>query len=184
MKKRQRRSIRLPGYDYTSLGAYFVTIATYQREMLFGEIVDEEMILTIHGKVVWECWREIPKHFPHVKLGVFIVMPNHVHGIIEIVNLEDDGRGTIYRAPTQEKFQKPVKGSLPTIVRTFKAAVTRRIGRELGETGVWQRNYYEHIIRNQQDWERIHDYILANPANWDDDKENPAWYRLHPKGQV
>ena len=180
---KNRRSVRLKGYDYTSPGAYYVTIATYQRELLFGEIVDGKMVLNARGKIVWECWYEISKHFPHVELGAFVVMPNHVHGIIEIINV-DNGRGTIYRAPTQEEFQKPVKGSLPTIMRTFKAAVTRRVGRELNETGIWQRNYYEHVIRNQQDWERIHNYILANSVNWDGDKENPAWDKLYSNEQV
>ena len=152
-----------------------MTVVAYQREMLFGEIAKEEMRLNARGKIVLECWYEIPKHFPHVELGAFVVMPNHVHGVIVIT--DDARRGTIYRAPTivSEQFGKPVVGSLPTIVRTFKAAVTRRIGRELNETGIWQRNYYEHIIRDDRDWQRIHDYILANPANWSDDDENQPW---------
>jgi REP element-mobilizing transposase RayT len=100
-------------------------------------------------------------------------MPNHVHGIIVINN--DIRRGTIYRAPTDnhEEFGKPIKGSLPTIIRTYKAAVTRLIGRELNEIGIWQRNYYEHIIRNDQDLQNKTDYIEANPLLWDEDDENP-----------
>ena len=180
MGKGNRRSTRVPGYDYTSPGAYFVTVVAYQREMLFGEIENEEMRLNARGKIVSECWYEIPSHFPHVDLGAFVVMPKHVHGIIVIT--DEVCRGTIYRAPTNraptnttEQFGKSVAGSLPTIVRTFKAAVTRRIGRELNETGIWQRNYYEHIIRDERDWQRIHDYILANPVNWNDDEENQPW---------
>ena len=175
MGKGNRRSTRVPGYDYTSPGAYFVTVVAFQREMLFGKIENDEMRLNARGKIVSECWHEIPEHFPHVELGAFVVMPNHMHGIIVIVN--DTRRGTIYRAPTDttEKFGKPVPGSLPTIIRTFKAAVTCRIGRELNETGIWQRNYYEHIIRDDRDWQRIHDYILANPTNWADDEENQPW---------
>ncbi len=164
MNKGQRRSIRLEGYDYTSPGAYFVTAVTYQRELLFGEIVDGEMVLNTRGKIVWECWHEIPQHFPHVELGAFVVMPNHVHGVIEIVD----------------------PGSLGAIIRSFKSTVTKRVNEKYNSPGMllWQRNYYEHIIRSQQDWERIHDYILANPTNWDDDKENPAWDKLHPGEQV
>jgi REP element-mobilizing transposase RayT len=139
-QKHHRRSIRLEEYDYTQPGGYFVTIVTYQRDCLFGEIINEQIQLNEFGRIVDECWREIPHHFPNVELGAYVVMPNHVHGIIVIT----DGRGTIYRAPTQEQFQKPVAGSIPTIVRTYKAAVTRRIGRELNATGVWQRNYYEY----------------------------------------
>ena len=101
-------------------------------------------------------------------------MPNHVHGII-VIRADDSSsarRGTIYRAPT-EKFGKPVVGSIPTIVRTFKSAVTRRLGREFNITNIWQRNFYEHVIRYQEDWERIHDYIESNPAMWENDDENP-----------
>jgi REP element-mobilizing transposase RayT len=168
-QKHHRRSIRLKEYDYAQPGGYFVTIVTYQRDLLFGEIVDEEMVLNDFGKIADECWREIPEHFPNVKLGAYVVMPNHVHGIITIT----DGRGTIYRAPTQEQFQKPVTGSIPTIIRTYKSAVTRLIGREHNATGIWQRNYYEHIIRNHQDWDRIHRYIESNPSLWAEDEENP-----------
>ena len=102
-------------------------------------------------------------------------MPNHVHGIIFIV---DNRRGTIYRAPTMhtptvEQFGKPTMKSLPTIVRTYKAAVTRRIGRELNATGIWQRNYYERIIRDEKDLQNKSDYIEANPMLWDEDDNNP-----------
>lgn len=107
-----RRSIRVKGYDYSSEGAYYVTMVTYQRDCLFGEIINEEMVLSEFGKIANECWREIPKHFPNVELGAYVVMPNHVHGIIIIT---DDGMrrgttpalragGSVYRAPAQEQF--------------------------------------------------------------------------------
>ncbi len=189
--KHHRKSIRIKDYDYTSPGAYYVTIVTYQRDCLFGEIQKGEMRLSDFGRVADECWREIPNHFENVELGAYVVMPNHVHGIIFITNdgggtiyhagathVSDSRRGTIYRAPTDrtEKFGKPVRGSLPTIVRTFKAAVTRRIGRELNATGIWQRNYYEHIIRDERDLQNKTDYIEANPSLWDEDENNP----IHP----
>jgi REP element-mobilizing transposase RayT len=127
------------------------------------------MILNDLGKIADACWRSIPEHFPNVELGAYVIMPNHVHGIIVITN----GRGTIYRAPTQEQFQKPVIGSIPTIVRTYKAAVTRRIGREHNATGIWQRNYYEHVIRDKRDLQNKSDYIDANPSLWEQDDNHP-----------
>jgi REP element-mobilizing transposase RayT len=179
--KHHRRSIRLKGYDYSQAGAYFVTIVTYQRDLLFGEIKNGEMHLNALGGIADECWRAIPDHFPNVELAAHVVMPNHMHGILVFNNNDVDanaststGRGTIYRAPT-EQFQKPVPGSLPTIVRTYKSAVTRRIGREYNITGIWQRNYYEHVIRNHEEWDRIHRYIEANPRSWNEDQENPIY---------
>jgi REP element-mobilizing transposase RayT len=168
-----RRSIRLQGYDYTQSGAYFITIVTYHREPLFGGIVNGEMQLSAMGRIADEHWRAIPEHFPNVELGAYVVMPNHVHGII----INNGSRGTIYRAPT-EQFQKPVTGSIPTIIRTYKASVTRRIqkevyGLDVSSPNVWQRNYYEHIIRSDEDHHRIHLYIESNIDNWVNDEENP-----------
>jgi len=189
-QKHNRRSIRLKEYDYSQPGGYFITIVTYQRDLLFGEIVNEEMKLNDYGRVVDECWLEIPKHFQNIELGVYVVMPNHLHGIIVINdnnNRADDSssarRGTIYRAPT-EKFGKPISGSIPTIIRTFKSAVTRRLGKEYNITGIWQRNYYEHVIRNHEDWDRIHKYIEANPVMWAKDEENPLFLGKEKPGHV
>ncbi|MBI5295644.1 MAG: transposase [Chloroflexi bacterium] len=196
-QQHHRRSIRVKGYDYTEPGAYFVTIVTYRRDPLFGKIENGIMLLNDFGKIADECWRAIPEHFPTVELGVHMIMPNHVHGVIGIradvsisngivaqhvgaTDADNDmdltRRGAIYRAPTDnvEQFGKPIKGSLPTIVRTYKAAVTRIIAREHNATGIWQRNYYERIIRNADEANRIHLYIEANPAQWDDDDENPS----------
>jgi len=131
--------------------------------------VNKEMVLNDFGRIVDVCWRAIPEHFPNVELGAHVVMPNHFHGIIII----HGGRGTIYRAPTQEQFQKPVAGSIPTIIRTFKSAVTRNIARQHNATGIWQRNYYEHVIRDDKDLQDKTDYINANPPLWDRDDENP-----------
>ena len=176
-QKHHRRSIRLKEYDYTQPGGYFITIVTYQRDCLFGEIVNGEMRLNDLGKIAGECWHAIPDHFPNVELGAHAIMPNHVHGVLVINDLTSvdtfpsERRGPRYRAPT-EQFQKPVPGSIPTIVRTFKAAVTRRIGREHNATGIWQRNYYEHVIRNHEEWDRIHRYIESNPSMWAEDQEN------------
>jgi putative transposase len=177
-----RRSIRLKGYDYTQAGAYFITMVTHQREPLFGEIVDREMRLSPMGRIADEHWRAIPEHFPHVELGAYVVMPNHVHGIIIITDGRDtDGRDTPWRVPTDniEKFGKPVSGSLATIIRQYKSSVTRRIQKELygldiSSPTIWQRNYYEHIIRNEAEYGRIHRYIESNIDNWAKDNENPV----------
>ena len=166
----RRKSIRLPGYDYSQGGEYFVTICTFKHKPIFGEITNDEVNQSPVGMIVQECWEQISEHFPNVELGAFIIMPNHFHAIIHIV---DDGRrGSIYRAPTTEQFGKPVAGSIPTIIRTFKAAVTRIAARELRITSVWQRNYYEHIITAEKEYIQIEAYIENNPANWTNDREN------------
>jgi putative transposase len=111
-----------------------------------------------------------PSSFSNIDNEPFVIMPNHIHGIITIH--ENDCRGTIYRAPTIEKFGKPVVGSIPTIIRTYKATVSRLAKREIGMVKIWQRNYYEHIICDQTEMKHIVDYILANPIHWSDDPEN------------
>lgn len=173
--KHHRRSIRLQGYDYARPGGYFITVVTNERECLFGEVVEGEVQLNDRGKIAEDCWCAIPDHFPGIELGIFVVMPNHIHGII---NIATHSGGTMYRAPTTEGFGAPVAGSIPTIVRTYKAAVTRRIARELNGGMIWQRNYYEHIIRNEEDYNRIYNYIENNPARWEQDSE---WTGGHPR---
>lgn len=168
-----RRSLRLKNYDYAQAGAYFVTLCTQNRACLFGEIVDGQMRLHPAGREAGQCWLQIPQHFPNVELDEFVVMPNHVHGIVV---LGDGGRGTVCRAPTTvERFGRPVSGSLPTVVRSFKSAVTKRINALHGSPGVsvWQRNYYEHVIRDEASLQDIREYIVNNPLQWTLDRENP-----------
>jgi REP element-mobilizing transposase RayT len=172
-----RKSIRLQGFDYTSAGAYFVTIVAHGRECLFGEVADGVMVLNDVGKIADECWRAIPEHFPNVDLGAHIIMPNHAHGIIVIRNDESpSGVGaTHWVAPTTTN-PRPAgakRGSLGAIIGSYKMAVTRQIQRQHSISNIWQRNYYEHIIRNDREMERIWHYIESNPANWTDDDENP-----------
>jgi len=181
-QKHHRRSIRLPNYDYSQAGAYYVTIVTWHRECLFGEVVKGEMKLNQYGLVAKQQWEKLPKRFPNIELGAFVIMPNHEHGIIVIT----DGRGTAEnrmgydgessrRAPTHEQFQRPVKGSVPTIIRSYKSSVAYRINLMRGTEGVpvWQRNYYEHIIRNECDLQNTTSYIESNPMMWDEDDNNP-----------
>jgi REP element-mobilizing transposase RayT len=162
-----RRSIRLPGYDYTSAGAYFITICTHNRQCLFGAIDNGQMGMNEVGRIAEQCWYEIPAHFPHAALDAMAVMPNHVHGIIWI-----NGRDTACRVPTMEQFGKPVSGSVSTMIRSFKSAVTKHINLLRG-TPVWQRNFYERIIRDENELNGIRDYIQNNPAQWEQDDLHP-----------
>ncbi len=162
-----RHSVRLVGYDYSSPGAYFVTIATFEHLCTFGKIISSVMMTNDLGKIIEECWYDIPDHFPNTEILSFVVMPNHIHGIISIH--EEASRGTIHRAPTTEKFGKPVAGSIPTMIRTYKAATSRQARQDLGIVKIWQRNYYEHIIRNQIELENVARYIVGNPQSWVDD---------------
>ena len=177
--RHQRRSIRLKDYDYRQNGAYFVTICTHQRLCLFGEVRDSEMILNSYGEIVSQQWEQTGALRDYVVLDTFVVMPNHVHGIIWIVdnndtNVDVNRRGLMHQTPPttpQREFSKPIAKSLSSIVGAFKAAVTRHINRlpESPDHPIWQRNFYEHIIRNEPDLNRIRDYIQNNPVQWEAD---------------
>lgn len=169
-----RRSIRLQEYDNTQEGAYYVTICTYNRECILGEMLDGDVRLGVYGRIALDRWEDIPAHFPQADLDEFVVMPNHVHGIIVI--LGEKGRGKAYLAPTPE-FGKPIPGSLSVVVGSFKSAVTKRINDVRGTPGatVWQRGFYEHVIRDEDDLNRVRQYIVENPLHWERDHENPAY---------
>ncbi|AFZ30581.1 hypothetical protein Glo7428_2037 [Gloeocapsa sp. PCC 7428] len=181
-EKHHRRSIRLKGYDYSSVGAYFITICTHQRRCLFGVIRNGVMELNAYGQIVAECWQQIPQHFSRVQLDAFVVMPNHVHGILMITNngrdmaITNDGRDMAMPCPYQGKFGKPIPGSLPTMIGSFKSAATKRINiiRSAPKTPVWQKNYYERIIHDKSSLPRVRHYIQMNPIAWEND-------RLHPQ---
>ena len=187
-KKHHRRSVRLKGYDYASPGWYYVTICTHDRNFLFGEIVQSQMRPSRTGEIAQECWNEIPQHCQRVTLDVSIVMPNHLHGIIVIRGDTRCGRDTPWRVPTtarREAFGKPVPGSLATLLRLFKQAVTVQarariappdgVGARHGvPLQVWQDDFYEHIIRSEKELNRIREYICNNPLRWAYDSENPA----------
>jgi len=160
-----RRSIRLPGYDYRTPGAYFVTICAYRRKLLF----EDEAI----ASVIKDAWSALPGHFTNVGLDAFVVMPNHVHGVIWIRGAPVGAR---HASPLRDQPAGPEPGSLGAIVGSFKSAVSREL-RLLGlhdSTPVWQRNYYERIIRNAAELNRIREYIVANPALWNFNHENPS----------
>lgn len=162
----RRRPLRLRGYDYTRPGAYFVTICTHRRVCLFGRIVDGAIHPNAFGAIVDACWRTLPEHYPHVGLDAFVVMPNHVHGILVLAHDVVNSRST--RA-------LPSRHGLPEIVRAFKTFSSRRINEQRYGRGVpvWQRGYYEHIIRNETSLREIESYIETNPLRWNLDRENP-----------
>jgi REP element-mobilizing transposase RayT len=166
-----RHSIRLPGYDYSQEGAYYITICTYNRQNLFGEIVNNEMILNEYGEIANKYWNEIPKHYTNTQLDEYVIMPNHIHGIIFIV-------GAIHELPLQQnEFSQLIqrrKMLLPKIIGRFKMNAAKQINqiRQTPGIPVWQRNYYEHIIRDTDDLSRIRHYISDNPKNWNNDEYN------------
>ena len=249
-KVHHRRSIRLKGYDYTQPGAYFITLVTADHESVFGEIVDGTMRLNAAGRMVEREWKRLASRFPSVRPGAFVIMPNHLHGIIEIVsapdsrtgtatnaedggpnepgrtgtatnandhgsneprraptrpgtasnandrgldephrtgtatNAEDGGPNEPRRAPTTEQFGKPVPGSIPTIVRSFKSATTLRMNSMRRTPGavVWHTNYYEHVVRDPIDLHRICEYIETNPRRWQEDQLSTD--TIHPNEQT
>jgi putative transposase len=173
--KLHRHSIRLRDYDYSQEGAYFVTICTHNKESIFGDVVNGKMQLNEYGHLVEAEWLKTANIRDNIELDAFVIMPNHFHGILAIV--DNCSRGTARCAPTfaNRQFGKIMSASLPAIVRSFKSAVTRRINelRSASNMPVWQRNYYEHVIRNEDDLAEIREYITNNPQKWDLDSENP-----------
>ena len=160
-----RRSIRLPNYDYSLSGYYSVTICTAYRECYFGGIPEEKMMLSNIGKTALQCWQEIPDHFPAVNLDEYVIMPDHIHGIIVI---NDTGK-------TEErinKYQHVIPRSIGAIVRGFKIGVTKWCKNNKIPFG-WQRSFYERIIRNEEALDEIRRYIINNPAKWAKEKNNP-----------
>ncbi len=166
-----RKSIRLPDYDYSQNGAYFVTICSYQKSHLFGDIQNGQIILNKIGATAKACWEAIPDHFTDVTLLDSVIMPNHIHGIIVIQNDNDLNKNKFSKGAT---CCAPTKGSLGEIIRSFKGAVTRTVNSQtLPVPGqLWQRGYYEHVIVSDRELRQISDYISNNPVNWGSDEEN------------
>ena len=186
--KHYRRSIRLPEYDYGQAGAYFVTIVTKDRASLFGEVVNGKMWLNVGGRIIQAVWDELPDHYPGVECDAFVVMPNHIHGVMVLVDgggveLNDVGAGlkpalTEFRPTTTPRAglkPAPTQHGLSEIIRAFKTFSARRINdmRHIPGVSVWQRNYYEHIVRNENELSCIREYIANNPLQWEMDRENP-----------
>jgi REP element-mobilizing transposase RayT len=196
-KRHHRRSIRLRGYDYSQLGAYFVTICVQDRECLFGEVVEEEMRLNDAGRMVQDVWNDLPRYYPGVALDAFVVMPNHIHGIIILVGAgpcacPDAGQPIVGAGPRACPDAGQPQGvartlGLPDVVHRFKTMTTKRYTDGVKRFGwlpfrgrLWQRNYYEHIIRNEESLYRIREYILTNPMRWMMDCQNPHRQGVDP----
>jgi len=182
-----RRSVRLRGYDYRQAGAYFVTICVQGRECLFGNIENSEIELNQYGKVVDEIWHRIPQHFSNVDIDSAIVMPNHFHGIVVICDVPANVQKTDPRKiqngetpgiqggetpPLRSKCGTPTLGQ---IVGYFKYQTTKKINqiREMAGVKIWQRNYYEHVIRDEILLGKICEYVVHNPQTWDSDQLHP-----------
>jgi putative transposase len=152
MREQARKLPRLPGYDYSQNGAYFITICTLNRHSIFGEVLTGEMQLNTCGEIAQNCWDDLPNHYKHIELDAFVIMPNHVHGIVLI-------------------FEQNPKHGLPEIVRAFKSYTTKRINRyeETSNRTIWQRSYYDVILRNEKDLNIRRQYIQANPRRWTED---------------
>ena len=169
-----RRSVRLPAFDYSRVGMYFVTICAVERRCIFGEIHGNAAELSPIGEIVRTCWIDVPTHFTNVKIETYIVMPNHMHGILTIHSKLPDADVQDKTGKAMESFGRPTPKSIPTIVRSFKSAAskrTRESGLVVGES-IWQRGYYEHVLRNTREYVEITNYILQNPARWAYDEEN------------
>ncbi len=183
----QRTSIRLKDYDYSQPGAYFITLVTIGRDNLFGQINEGEMKSNRYGEIVQKTWSNLSHHYSHISLDGFVIMPNHVHGIIVINDDNSKGEslknvvasGIDSQNPSNLRDEQKTRPRLPAghglseIVRWFKSFSARSINNLRGQTGqpVWQRNYYEHIIRNQGEWDTIRAYIADNPRRWMEDHE-------------
>lgn len=158
----RRKSLRLRQYDYSQAGAYFITIATHNREHLLGEIEDGEIQVNSCGQIIRTVWGNLRTKFKAIGLDAFVVMPNHIHGIIIV--------GAQFIAPTEGVINHAP--TLGEIVRTFKAISTRLVRKEFPDFS-WQRNYFEHVIRDEKSHNRIREYIVSNPCRWHQDQENP-----------
>lgn len=188
LDNKHRRSIRLREFDYTQPGAYFITICSEGKLATFGHISEGIVTLTRAGQIVQRCWLALPRLFPFVELDEYVVMPNHMHGNLFIVegptgapSAKPDSALTAYskNAPFIRTPHGTSSGSICAVIQNFKSVSTRRVNRLNGTPGVplWQRNYYEHIIRNDESLNDIRQYIIDNPEAWTTDEyyADAAW---------
>lgn len=168
MKINNRHSIRLKNYDYSSNGAYFITICTKNREMLFGEIMNGKMVLNQYGRIVDWLIQSLPERFS-IDIDIYQIMPNHIHIIIMVVGAIHESPYDI-RAHRDAPLQK--RSLLSQIIGFFKMNSSKPIHQIDPNLLIWQRNYFEHIIRNDIELEKIREYISLNPSTWEEDQDN------------
>ena len=170
---------RLDCWDYSKYGFYFVTICTHKKKLFFGQSSNDDIMLNAAGKLAEKNWLKIPRQFNSVEIDEFVIMPNHIHGIIFITKNHTTGRDLIIQVSTAAKKQiknNPMKSklSLGKIIRWYKGKTTFEIRHQLDQSDFgWQSRYYEHIIRNQKELEKIREYIYINPIKWSINEENP-----------
>ena len=178
----RRRAMRLQDYDYSQPGVYYVTICVQNRQCIFGEIIDGKMQLNEIGQIVVECWNRIPQHFSSVEIGEFVIMPNHMHGIIswgieetEFPHLCVGTRSPRPKNSTREHKEDDSSPSLGKITAYFKYQSTKHINQShnMARTRIWQRNYHDHVVRDDKDLQRLHQYIQNNPLKWELDQLHP-----------
>ena len=162
-------SARLKGWDYRNPGYYFVTIVTKRRNHYFGRVAGDDVRLSAVGEIAAQCWAENPQHHAGIELDEWIIMPNHVHGIIVLVETVQCTVSTV--AKNQMAAISPTTGSLSVAVRSFKSAVTK-FAHNAGHEFAWQERFWDHIIRNEAELNRIRNYIRANPSKWENDQNN------------
>jgi REP element-mobilizing transposase RayT len=180
---KERKKNRLPNFDYSQDGWYFVTICIKNKDEFFGHVKNENMILNELGEIANQCWREIPNHFPNVILDEYAIMPNHIHGIVVIENNvgnkdfcsdpKNDNAGnkdfcSLHEMPWQTKLSR----SLPSIIRGFKIGVAKWCRKNNREEFQWQKSFYDHIIRSEKSLDNIRQYIIDNPLKWKLDRNN------------
>ena len=162
---KSRKQNRLNNYDYSSNGYYYVTICVYNREYIFGEIINDEMILNRCGNIAKKSWRDLPNHHIGIELGQFIIMPNHIYGVIIINNPVGNGP-----ARSSNKYQK--LNNLSVIIGSYKSTVTKQINRINDNTFKWQKSFHDHIIRIDKSLNNIRNYIINNSKTWELDENN------------
>ncbi len=163
---KNRRLNRMGGYDYSQAGCYFVTICAQDRQCLFGEIIDDKMVLNEAGRRVVNWWRETENKFPHVELDEYVLMPNHLHGIVIIHGAFQDRSRPVPTRTTKTK-------SLSELIGAFKTTSSKQIRENGFASFKWQRSFHDHIVRDDDDLNRVREYILNNPLQWALDAENP-----------
>jgi len=180
-QRRNRQSIRLQGYDYSRVGAYYITICARDRQGLFGDIVDRHMQLSQAGLIICSVWDDLPRFYDGIELDAFVVMPNHVHGVVVIHQPVE----TIHDSPSHAvPVVQRRRMLLAKLIGRFKMVSAKQINTLRGSSGqpLWQRNYYEHVIRDDGSLNRIRQYISDNPAQWEFDHENPVAFGSERRG--
>jgi putative transposase len=170
-----RKHLRLSGWDYSSNGVYFITICCDRKQPYFGRIDNNKVELSEIGSIASQFWSEIPDHFPHVKIDEFVIMPNHLHGLLFLNHSWVGSRGceSILTGKNQIKesnqFSKPLKNSISVIINQYKSSVKRWCNQNTLEYFKWQTRFYDQVLRNDQSVDTIREYIFNNPKNWRED---------------